>query len=599
MSDYLGTDRKKSGGYWGDILKPFESAPFLNAPVAGSAPGGAASNYEVFNIEEYEYAVSVNVFKKKLSLIAEDVNQNSHFALEKLNWSVNKHSYNNSLLKNSILEHLSKKFRISLSIDEVICFILYWKQNDEAVCFSSKTTYSYGTVPKRPSTGSPQDEQKFYEDDAPELIIYTGSGDKYNIRVPALSRQKFYDLLKIQPDGLPEAMPQTPEAPTRTPNAPGETAGGIIPEETPAEEEPSEIVFSKYCGSPQNNLTTFTNMADQMRAGGTVRLEAPSDKYKSVLQFLENSIPRDAKKIVYRGQYDTKQVKLIAQFGKIEGVYYDERNDFVSAEVAIGLSPAISYAISVWSGDDGETSLKNAACMGIQVGGFDFITSVFSAKLPSEIISYLLNGDTDAVISYIGDDAAKALKRLYRSETEAYTDAAGEWQDTAPATSEEVVELKNRLLASLPRNTDAEAPGESPVASPQRAAGFAKFFSAFAGGLKKLFTKTSPHKQVAQNMLSADEIDFTLKLVVKKLLQFNEDYLLNPAEAEDTVVALCATLTESVIKEIYFDENRSVFINELLKPLVEAEVRKRGRVLPPGMRELYPGVVAALSAMRA
>ena len=109
-----------------------------------------------------------------------------------------------------------------------------------------------------------------------------------------------------------------------------------------------------------------------------MQIEVPSDKYEAVIQSMENRIrkgevpgvtdPEEAKNIVRQGHFTYEQAKNIAKAGTVESITYDAVNGTIIATSAFGLTAVLSFATSVWNGENLDIALKNAAANGIKVG---------------------------------------------------------------------------------------------------------------------------------------------------------------------------------------------------------------------------------------
>lgn len=99
-----------------------------------------------------------------------------------------------------------------------------------------------------------------------------------------------------------------------------------------------------------------------------MQIEIPSDKYESAVKAMENRIrkgevpnvsnPEEAKNIVRQGKFFYEQVKNIAKAGTVESITYDAVNGTIIAAGSFGITSALSFATSIWNGEDMEIALK-------------------------------------------------------------------------------------------------------------------------------------------------------------------------------------------------------------------------------------------------
>lgn len=123
-------------------------------------------------------------------------------------------------------------------------------------------------------------------------------------------------------------------------------------------------IQTKYCNSGSKCISecfeegTFRYLNND---GSPMQIEVPSDKYDSAVQAMENRIkkgqvpgvtdPELAKDIVRKGAFTYEQVRNIAKFGTIESLTYDAVNGIKLAGTAMGISAAVSFAVSLWNGE--------------------------------------------------------------------------------------------------------------------------------------------------------------------------------------------------------------------------------------------------------
>lgn len=146
--------------------------------------------------------------------------------------------------------------------------------------------------------------------------------------------------------------------------------------------------------------------------GRPMQIEVPSDKYSDAVQAMKSRIskgqisgvtdPNDAAKIIKKGniRYDT--ARNIAKFGTVESITYDITNHAVNAAGVMGLSATVSFAYSIWSGQDFDSALKQACYSGLQIGGVVLASGVLTSQL----------GKTDLVRKGAKSAAETVLNKL-------------------------------------------------------------------------------------------------------------------------------------------------------------------------------------------
>ena len=126
-----------------------------------------------------------------------------------------------------------------------------------------------------------------------------------------------------------------------------------------------------------------------MTDGKPMKIEVPSDKYDEAVRAMEEKIkngqvkvvsePNEAKNIVKKGHFTYAQAKNIAKAGTVESLTYDAVNGTIIASSAFGVTAMITFATSMWNGEDFEDAIKIATYSGLKVGGTAFITSILAA----------------------------------------------------------------------------------------------------------------------------------------------------------------------------------------------------------------------------
>ena len=99
-------------------------------------------------------------------------------------------------------------------------------------------------------------------------------------------------------------------------------------------------------------------------------IEVPSDMYDGAVKAMAKKIeegkvpgvndPGEAKKIVKKGSITYQQAKNIAKAGNIDGILFDAKNGIIISTKTFGISVAITFATSIWNGEEFEVALKNA-----------------------------------------------------------------------------------------------------------------------------------------------------------------------------------------------------------------------------------------------
>ena len=196
-------------------------------------------------------------------------------------------------------------------------------------------------------------------------------------------------------------------------------------------------IQSKYCSSGAKCVAecfedgTFRYFkADN----SPMQIEVPSDMYEGALKAMKARIekgevggvsdPAKAREIIRKGHFTYGQAKNIARFGTIESLTYDTVNGVKLAGQAMGISAALSFAVSIWRGEGLDAALRRACETGLKVGGLAWISSIVAAQLGRTGFEKTLRGATDLIVDQLGPKAAACLANGLRSGSSIYGAAA-------------------------------------------------------------------------------------------------------------------------------------------------------------------------------
>ncbi len=84
----------------------------------------------------------------------------------------------------------------------------------------------------------------------------------------------------------------------------------------------------------------------------------------------------------------------------------------------------MTFATSIWSGENFDIALKNTAFSGIKVGGTAFITSILASQLSKAGLNSALVGSSEVIVSIMGPKASAMLVNAFRSGSNIYGAAA-------------------------------------------------------------------------------------------------------------------------------------------------------------------------------
>lgn len=389
-------------------------------------------------------------------------------------------------------------------------------------------------------------------------------------------------------------------------------------------------IQSKYCSSGSKCIQEcFHNGKFRyINSDGTpMQIEVPSDKYDSAVEAMKNRIrrgevpnvtnPEEAENIVRKGNFTYEQAKNIAKAGTVESITFDSVNGAIIATTAFGISSCLTFATSIWNGENFDVALKNATYSGLKVGGTAFITAVLSSQLSRAGLNSLLVGSSEAVVGVLGAKASAVLVNAFRSGSNIYGAAAMKsaaklLRGNVITAGISVVVLSTMDIANIFRgrisgkqlfkniaNTASTVAGGTAGWVGGATAGAAlgsvvpivgTAVGGFVGGLLGSFGGGAVAGKVSNKVLNnfiEDDVNEMLRIIEKEFSKLSVDYLLNKEEAENVIDDLKEDLTGSTLKDMFADEDKEEFARDLIIPHIEKVVKKRKKIKLPTEKQMF------------
>lgn len=397
-------------------------------------------------------------------------------------------------------------------------------------------------------------------------------------------------------------------------------------------------IQSKYCATGSRCINEcFENDGKgafryYSKNGKPMQIEVPSDKYDSAVQAMEEKIkrgqvegtsnPEDAKKIVRKGHFTYEQAKNIAKAGTVESITYDAVNGLIIAKSAFGISAMLTFATSIWNGEDFDVALKMATYTGLKVGGTAFVTSILVSQLSKAGLNSALVGGSEAIIEMIGPKASAVLINAFRDGSNIYGAAAMKsaaklLRGNVMTAGVTVVVLSSFDVANIFRgrisgkqmfknitNTTSSVVGGTAGWIGGAAIGSAIFpgIGTMLGGLIGSVGLGGAANKASDAILGEfieDDADEMVRIIEKQFGELAKDYLLSQKEAEKVIDNLKSVLDGKKLKDMYSNKNRKEYAKNLLIPLIEKEISRRPKINAPTlmqMRDSLQDVLEEISA---
>ena len=392
-------------------------------------------------------------------------------------------------------------------------------------------------------------------------------------------------------------------------------------------------IQSKYCATGSRCIKECFaedgkgNFRYYSKNGRPMQIEVPSDKYDAAVSAMEEKIkrgqvngvtdPAEAKNIVRKGHFTYEQAKNIAKAGTVESLAYDAVNGAIIASSAFGVSAVLTFATSVWNGEDFDIALKNAAYTGIKVGGTAFVTSVLVSQLSKAGLNSALVGSSEALVNVMGPKASAMLVNAIRGGSNIYGAAAMKsaaklLRGNVITAGVTVVVLSSfdianifrgrisgkQLFRNLANTTSTVAGGTAGwVGGAAIGSAILPGIGTVVGGLIGSISAGAVANKVTDTALGTfieDDADEMVRIIEKQFAELAADYLLNQKEAEKVADALQGSLDGKKLKDMYSSGDRKEFARNLLVPLIENQVSGRKVIALPTNEQMSIGLKEAL-----
>lgn len=363
------------------------------------------------------------------------------------------------------------------------------------------------------------------------------------------------------------------------------------------------------------------------KSGEPMQVEVPRDKYNDALKAMQRRIergevpgisdPKDAEKLVKKGHYTYDQARRIAQSGTVESLLFDAANGMVIARNAMGVTAVISFATSIWDGEDFDTALQNAALSGIKVGGVSFFTTVISSQIARTSINASVRTGTDHVVKLLGPKATSYIANALRNGTNIYGAAAMNnvsklLSGNIIASTVSLVVLSSKDISDIFRGRisgeqffkDVSTTGASiagggagwvagtaaggtvggvigaAISGPAGAAVGAKVGSkigAFVGSITGGTVAGHTTHTVLDSVIE-DDSKKMLSIIEKCFISISEEYLLTQNEVEQCVDKLKTSITIEKLKDMYAIRNKESYAHSMVMGIVNPIIMNRAYV---------------------
>ena len=259
-----------------------------------------------------------------------------------------------------------------------------------------------------------------------------------------------------------------------------------------------QLIQTKYCKSASESIKAGFDKNGYRyydADGKAMQIEVPKDQYDEAVKEMAKRIeagqvkgysdPKDAVKLVRKGNITYKQAVNVAKAGTVESITFDAVHSTVIGLSAFGISTVVTYAKAVWDGKPADVALETSLCAGLKMGGIAFCSSLLAAQITRSGINASLKTGTDFFVK-------KALstngRRLLVDVLDGGATIYGQSGSAALQASKNAGAQVTRRASSLLRNNIITAAVLIVVAS--------------SGDIKKCFEGKISGKQLFKNMMT-------------------------------------------------------------------------------------------------
>ena len=382
-----------------------------------------------------------------------------------------------------------------------------------------------------------------------------------------------------------------------------------------------QLIQTKYCQNANASVNSgFKNGKYRYldSNGNPMQLEVPSDQYDEAIRIMEEKIrkgqvpgcknPKDASKIIRKGNITLKQAINIAKAGTVESLVFDAAHGAVIGLSAAGISSTIILARALWNGEDLDTALDIAMYSGIQAGGIAFVTSVVSSQITKIGVSNLLIKPSNELVKLLPSTVRKQLLAAIRDGAPIYGAAAS--KNLAKLLRGNFITQVVTVLVLSSNDIFHYAQGK--ISGKQLFKEVTTLVSGLIGGgvVGVLLAPLGPVGVIIGSIIGTglsseamrrllnqfieDDAIKLIEIVNNRFAILANEYLLSKSELDLAVEVLRGCLVHSKLLEMYASEDRMRFADELVEKCITSVIVWRTNILIPDQVSLTKSISRVL-----
>jgi len=382
-----------------------------------------------------------------------------------------------------------------------------------------------------------------------------------------------------------------------------------------------QLIQTKYCQNANASVNSgFKNGKYRYldSNGNPMQLEVPSDQYDEAIRIMEEKIrkgqvpgcknPKDASKIIRKGNITLKQAINIAKAGTVESLVFDAAHGVVIGLSAAGISSTIILARALWNGEDLDTALDIAMYSGIQAGGIAFVTSVISSQITKTGVSNLLIKPSNELVKLLPSTVRKQLLAAIRDGAPIYGAAAS--KNLAKLLRGNFITQVVTVLVLSSNDIFHYAQGK--MSGKQLFKEVTTLVSGLIGGgvVGVLLAPLGPVGVIIGSIIGTglsseamrrllnqfieDDAVKLIEIVNNRFAILANEYLLSKCELDLVVEVLRGCLVYSKLLEMYASKDRIIFADELVEKCITSVIIWRTNIFIPDQVSLTKSISRVL-----
>lgn len=382
-----------------------------------------------------------------------------------------------------------------------------------------------------------------------------------------------------------------------------------------------QLIQTKYCQNANASVNSgFKNGKYRYldSNGNPMQLEVPSDQYDEAIRIMEEKIrkgqvpgcknPKDASKIIRKGNITLKQAINIAKVGTVESLVFDAAHGAVIGLSAAGISSTIILAKALWNGEELDTAIDMAMYSGIQAGGIAFVTSVVSSQVTKTGVGNLLIKPSNELVKLLPSTVRKQLLTAIRAGAPIYGAAAS--KNLAKLLRGNFITQVVTVLVLSSNDIYHYAQGK--ISGKQLFKEVITLVSGLIGGgvVGALLAPLGPvgiiiggiigsglSSEAMRRLLNQFIEDDAIKLIEivnSRLTILADEYLLSKSELDLVVEVLRGCLVYSKLLEMYASKDRIIFADELVEKCITSVIIWRTNIFIPDQVSLTKSISRVL-----